>query len=245
VQLDFAAIANMPTVNPLHKMAVVAAFNILIAEQHGLTSNDGVAMPWLERLQEPSNPASWSISRRLQMEAVQACVNAHPELEWETIYIDELSWAHNGFDLMVRNRETQCLKLIEVKGTSLPFRSAGGYLKRTIHKGRQLSWKWIWASAMELAEMPSTAAVFFPVVRSLLTGCFSRELRIVRFDKAQDYQSAMEMLVIDESRLSLISDMDEFSTLRPKMRWLHEIDASADFGFGYPECFGALGNGCS
>lgn len=97
--------------------------------------------------------------------------------DYEIIFANDLGLEIHGIDAVAKNKTTGHYIICESKGTSLSrIKTPAYYLKKTKHKGRQLSWEWCWASLVDFAETGTTAYIFLELVKPFLSGAVERLL---------------------------------------------------------------------
>jgi len=104
----------------------------------------------------------------------------------KVVYENTIAMTLHGIDAITQD-DNGMYTIYEIKGTARELKTPKSYLKRTKHKGRQLSWEWCWMSLVDMAEFPLTASVFLvelyePVIHQRV----KRKLVIVECSKCQD-----------------------------------------------------------
>ena len=108
------------------------------------------------------------------------------QADLDVVYANDLAYEIHGIDAVAARRSTGRFVVLEAKGTTRPFKHPGGYLAKTKHKGRQLSWDWCWSSTVDLAEHPSTAAAFLGLLGPMILGGVERMLLATKVEKVDE-----------------------------------------------------------
>lgn len=167
--------------------------------------------------------AERSTRRALELVGMQAAFAEIARRGWTFVYTNDLAARTDGFDAVARRPDGTVI-FIEVKATRRPIaRSAKRYLRRTRHKGRQLSWIWCWASLAECGEKGASAYLFLDHAADLIRKRVARLLIVCRCAGPPPDPHPVETRFFAEPDLQDLGDDGDFSDL---VRWLREIDAA-------------------
>lgn len=163
-----------------------------------------------------------SRARALEMRGMTDCFAHIQSQGLEFLYYNDLAgtfWGYDGVAIQPNGRPV----IYEAKATARPIaKSAGRYLRKTRHKGRQLGWEWCWSTLTECACLGASAYVFLALVRPMIEGRCDRRLLVSRcqWDGA-DWDSC-EIRVFNEDEL-MPADREPFDFVKQRA-WLKEID---------------------
>ena len=113
--------------------------------------------------------------------------------------------------------------IYEAKATGRPIaKSCNRYLRKTRHKGRQLSWRWCWATLTECACLGASAYAFLKLARPIIERQCDRRLLVSRCAWEGAEWRTEEIRVFEEQELAPVEqDPFDFSKLAG---WLEQID---------------------
>lgn len=127
-------------------------------------------------------------------------------LNEELIYENTLGMTLHGIDAISKDIDGT-YTIYEIKGTTRKLRSARSYLKKTRKRGRQLTWKWCWASLVDMAEFPLTASVFLALYEDIIFKRVKRKLSIIECQKEEDNSyTGKDIHTFDFDLLDIIDD---------------------------------------
>ena len=126
----------------------------------------------------------------------------------KVVYENTIGMTLHGIDAVTKTNDGS-YTVYEIKATTRNLRSPRSYLRKTKHKGRQLSWQWCWASLVEMAEFPLTAPVFLELYVKMIEQKIKRKLAIVECKKEHDgsYTGA-KLHIFDFESLDITYDSD-------------------------------------
>jgi|GEM_PF-5238100 len=139
------------------------------------------------------------------------------------IFSNDLGYTRLGIDVVAQSRREGRFLICEAKGTINPIRSPGIYLKKTRHKGRQLSWHWCWVSLCEFALHGPTARIFLLLFRDILRGRAERCLAVTRLlRRGRNW-------LVDETKILREDDLLDSGWLAKKPSWSRELQWLSEF----------------
>jgi hypothetical protein len=153
---------------------------------------------------------------------------------------NDLAYTRYAIDLVARHVSTSRLLLCEAKGSTRAWCSGGAYLRHTRRKGRQLSWRWCWASLIEFAFRGPTAGLFLTTFREFLRGEADRALLISRAHPHRAKFLVTETRAILEDEVRAIPMLEAAPERQRWLSWLQQLDSrgesSVSNGFASSNC---------
>lgn len=146
------------------------------------------------------------------------------------IFSNDLGYTRLGIDVVAQHRREGRFLICEAKGTINPIRSPGIYLKKTRHKGRQLSWHWCWVSLCEFALHGPTARIFLLLFRDILRGRAERCLAVTRLLRRGRNWLVDETKILREDDLLDSGWLAEKPSWSRELQWLSELDSEEGQG---------------
>lgn len=126
----------------------------------------------------------------------------------EVVYENTIGMTLHGIDAVTKTNDGS-YTVYEIKATTRDLRSPRSYLRKTKHKGRQLSWQWCWASLVDMAEFPLTAPIFLELYVKMIERKIKRKLAIVECKKEHDGSfTGTKLHIFDFESLGITDDSD-------------------------------------
>ncbi|WP_407049615.1 hypothetical protein [Methyloraptor flagellatus] len=212
-------------INTLHEQILLACIAMRLAAQLGIGEHES-PFDQLSDADEVSDLSTEPAVRVREINAIQRTVEALTAEGFDVVYIDNLSYMHNGIDVVAKDRGHDIFVLAEVKATSKPIRSSlRTYLRSTKYKGRQLTRAWCWASTIETFSLGSSARTFLRLFRAVIEGRIERRLYVwsAEDDVGQLPDRPVQHRIWREADLIAHAEFDD--TIDPQWSdWLREID---------------------
>lgn len=146
---------------------------------------------------------------------------------YKVIFCNDLSMQIWGFDALALDENTGTYLICEAKGTTGKFKTPPSYLKKTVKKGRQLSWEWCWRTLTDFAEDSLTAPVFTALYRPLiLQQNIERLLFVAQLERSKGDFVISDTKFWDEEHLQQYDFLSKRKDLSKHRRWLTAIDKS-------------------
>ncbi len=144
----------------------------------------------------------------------------------QVIFSNDLGQSIHGIDALAIDSKRKEIIICEAKGTSRSKITVSQVLKRTKLRGRQMSWRWIWASLVDFAEHGPNANAFLMLYDDVIN--LHKLQRVVSISevrkRAQEYTVSNTRLFYDDD-FAHLKHMNEFPARASLKEWLDEIRA--------------------
>jgi len=219
-------------INPLHRIILIA--NALV-EMQEIANKDNLPTTLLPELTLPySNHFTLShypcttdgdsIYPSKELAGVAGLYRYLQENNYTVIFANDFSYDIHGIDAVAIHKNTGKILICEAKGTSLAkIKSFSSYLKKTKHKGRQLSNEWCWTSLVDFAFQGPTAGIFLQLLSPMINYEADRLLTVSQLNTEKNGFTVIHTKTWSEAEMQSRSWFAKPYVLTKQHQWLDEI----------------------